>query len=148
MPVRRAAIEAPESRATTPSMPVPTNGASERTSGTAWRCMLEPINARLASSVGRNHLHVAGVAAYDHVLGEAPAVVDQRVRLRDRVTAFLHRREVDHLVADAAVLDLAIGRLDEAVLVHPRIGGERVDQADIGTFRRLDRADAPVMGRV
>ncbi|MEI9925389.1 MAG: hypothetical protein WDN50_19780 [Bradyrhizobium sp.] len=34
-PVRRAAIAAPESRATTPSMPVPTNGASARTNGTA-----------------------------------------------------------------------------------------------------------------
>ena len=98
--------------------------------------------------VGRNHLHVAGVAAHDHVLGEAPAIVDRDVRLRHGVAAFLHRREVDHLVGDAAVLDLAIRRLDEAVLVHPRIGGERVDQADIGTFRRLDRADAAVVGRV
>src|SRR5262244_378274 len=116
MPVRRAAIEAPESRATTPSMPVPTNGASARTSGTAWRCMLEPINARLASSFSRN-----GISA---------AATD--------TSCF----------GDAAVLDLAIGRLDEAVLVHPRIGGERVDEADVGTFRGLDWADAPVMGRV
>ena len=53
-----------------------------------------------------------------------------------------------HLVGDAAVLHLAIGRLDEAVFVHPRVGGERIDQADIGAFRRLDRADAAVMGRV
>ena len=35
MPARRAAIAAPESRATVSSMPVPTNGASARTSGTA-----------------------------------------------------------------------------------------------------------------
>ena len=54
MPVRRAAIAAPESRATVPSMPVPTNGASALTSGTAWRCMFEPISARLASSFSRN----------------------------------------------------------------------------------------------
>ena len=53
-----------------------------------------------------------------------------------------------HLVGDAAVLHLAIRRLDEAVLVHPRKGRERVDQADIRPFRRLDRADAAVMGRV
>ena len=98
--------------------------------------------------VGRDHLHVAGVAAHDHVLGEAPAVVDRDVRLRDRVAPLLHRRQIDHLVGDAAVLDLAIGRLDEAVLVHPRIGGERVDQADVRPFRRLDRTDAAVMGRM
>ena len=43
---------------------------------------------------------------------------------------------------------LAVGRLDEAVLVDPRKGGERVDQADVRAFRRLDRADAAVMRRV
>ena len=93
-------------------------------------------------------MHVAGVTAHDQVLGEAAAVVDLRVRLRDRVAALFHRREVDHLVGDAAVLDLAVGRLDEAVFVHPRIGRERVDQTDIRAFRRLDRADAAVMRRV
>ena len=58
-PVRRAAIAAPESRATIGSMPVPTSGASERTSGTACRCMLEPISARLASSFSRNGMSAA-----------------------------------------------------------------------------------------
>jgi hypothetical protein len=33
---------------------VPTKGASAFTSGTAWRCMFEPISARLASSFSRN----------------------------------------------------------------------------------------------
>ena len=98
--------------------------------------------------VRRNELHVAGVAHDHEIVGEAPARVDGRVGLGDRVAALLHRREIDHLVGDAAVLDLAIGRLDEAVFVHPRVGRERVDQADIRPFRRLDRADAAVMGRV
>ena len=58
-PARRAAIAAPESRATIASMPVPTSGASERNSGTAWRCMFEPISARLASSFSRNGISAA-----------------------------------------------------------------------------------------
>ena len=58
-PVRRAAMAAPESRATTASMPVPTSGALVRTSGTAWRCMFEPISARLASSFSRNGMSAA-----------------------------------------------------------------------------------------
>ena len=70
------------------------------------------------------------------------------VRLGDVVLRLFHRREVDHLVGDLAVLHAAERRLDEAVLVHPREGRERVDQADIRAFRRLDRADAAVMGRV
>ena len=36
------------------SMPVPTSGASERSSGTDCRCMFAPIRARLASSCSRN----------------------------------------------------------------------------------------------
>ena len=41
------------------SMPVPMYGASARTSGTAWRCMLEPMRARLASSCSRNGMRAA-----------------------------------------------------------------------------------------
>ena len=50
---------APESRAVTRSMPVPTYGASARSSGTAWRCMFDPISARLASSFSRNGIRLA-----------------------------------------------------------------------------------------
>ena len=92
--------------------------------------------------------HVAGMAADDQVVGEAALGVDRHVGLRDVVAALFHRREIDHLVGDAAVLDLAVGRLDEAVLVDAREGRERVDQADVRAFRRLDRADAAVMRRM
>src|SRR2546421_571370 len=53
-----------------------------------------------------------------------------------------------NLSGDAAVLDLAVRRLDEAVFIYPREGGERIDQADVRAFRRLDRADAAVVSRV
>jgi hypothetical protein len=53
-PERFATTAAPESLATTDSIPVPTNGGSVRRSGTACRCMLDPMSARLASSCSRN----------------------------------------------------------------------------------------------
>ena len=59
MPARLQSTTAPESRAVTRSMPVPTYGASARSSGTAWRCMFEPISARLASSFSRNGIRLA-----------------------------------------------------------------------------------------
>jgi len=49
-------------------MPVPTSGASGRSSGTAWRCMLDPIRARLASSFSRNGTSAA--ATETSCLGE------------------------------------------------------------------------------
>ena len=45
--------------ATGRSMPVPTSGVSERSVGTAWRCMFEPISARFASSCSRNGISEA-----------------------------------------------------------------------------------------
>ena len=53
-PAFSALMTSPASYAARNSMPVPTSGASERRSGTAWRCMLEPMSARLASSCSRN----------------------------------------------------------------------------------------------
>ncbi len=46
------------------------------------------------------------------------------------------------------LIDGAVRRLDEAVLVDAREGRQRRDQADVRTFRRLDGADAAVVGRV
>ena len=58
-PERLQMTTAPESRAVTRSMPVPTYGVSARSSGTAWRCMFDPISARLASSFSRNGIRLA-----------------------------------------------------------------------------------------
>ena len=68
------------------SIPVPISGASGFSSGTAWRCMLEPIRARLASScsrkgisavatdqiwVGETSMSVTSLRRHDHVLAVA-----------------------------------------------------------------------------
>ena len=52
------------------------------------------------------------------------------------------------LLGDDAVLDDAVGRRDEAVLGDLGERGQRADQADVRTLGRLDRAHAPVVGRV
>ena len=47
--------------ATLSSSPVPTSGVRGLRSGTAWRCMFEPINARFASSCSRNGMSAAAI---------------------------------------------------------------------------------------
>jgi hypothetical protein len=117
-------ITSPASLAARYSMPVPTNGASERSSGTDWRCMLAPISARLASScsrerdhgradrhhlarrdvhvvdlVGRDELDLATLAAHQHPgLGEVAFGRQRRVGLRDDVLVLLVGGEVVDLV--------------------------------------------------
>ena len=48
-----------EFRAASFSRPVATSGGSVTSSGTAWRCMFEPIKARLASSCSRKGISPA-----------------------------------------------------------------------------------------
>ena len=56
-----ATIHTPESLATTVSRPVPTSGFSALKTGTAWRCMFEPIKALLASSCSRKGINEAAI---------------------------------------------------------------------------------------
>ncbi len=169
-PSRFATMVTPESRATIASMPVPTSGASVRRSGTAWRCMFEPMRARFASSFSRNG--TSDAATETSWFGDtsirstssglartnspslrqetlppmkAPLLVHRGVRLGDDVLLLLERGVEGDLVGDAALLDLPVRRLDEAVLVDAGVGRERRDEADVRAFRRLDGADAAVV---
>ncbi len=82
---------------------------------------------------------------------EKPAVLADRLgSLSDDVVVLFVRRHVDDLVRhDAGLLvDPPIRRLDEAVLVDPRVSGERGDKTDVLTFRRFHRAQPAVVGVV
>src|SRR3546814_13070523 len=70
------------------------------------------------------------------------------VRLRDGVLLLLHRRQIDDVVGDLVVDDLAVRRLDETVFVDAAERGEAVDQPAVRAFGRLDRADAAIMRRM
>ena len=63
-----AVMQTPESYAALDSIPVPTTGASVERSGTAWRCMLDPISARLASSFSRKG--IMDVATENTIFGD------------------------------------------------------------------------------
>ena len=74
--------------------------------------------------------------------------------LADDFAVLAHDVHAGEVAADVGVvpgdrpLDLAVGRLDEAVAVDAAEGGQRSDQSDVRAFRRLDRADATVVAVV
>ena len=51
-----------------------------------------------------------------------------------------------HVVHNNAVDNSAVGRLDKSKVVDLRIAAQGGDQADIGPFRGLNGADAPIVG--
>ena len=84
----------------------------------------------------------------DAVADEVPSGVERRGGLGDDVLLFLVSGEVHDLVGDPAVDHLAVRRLDEAVVVDPGVAREVADEADVRTFRSLDRAHPAVVGGV
>ena len=84
----------------------------------------------------------------DEFLGEAPVFIEVHGRLGDDMRSLDERRHVLHLIRDLAVPDDAVRSLDEAVLVHPRVGGQGRNETDVRAFRRLDRAETTVVGAV
>src|SRR5690606_286439 len=80
-----------------------------------------------------------------HLFGERAFGVGRRVGLGDDVLPFFHRRQVHNLVRHLSVHDFAVRGFDETVLVDARIGGQRVDQTDVRTFWRFNRADTAIV---
>ena len=81
---------------------------------------------------------------------EAPVLRRQIVAGDDLSQGERAVARLDHLevVDDPAALHLLVRTLDEAVVVDPRIGRERGDQADVRSLRGLDRADAAIVRSV
>ena len=76
---------------------------------------------------------------------ELAVVVDRRVGRREVGLALLVGPHPDDLVGRLAVLDLAVGGDEEAVLVDSAVDPQRADQADVGPFGGFDRADPAVV---
>ena len=107
----------------------------------------------------RRHVHVVDLLGLDidevalataghAVAHEIALVVELRVGLRDDEALFTITGQVVELAGHAALLGLAVRGLDEPEVVDPGVGRQGGDQADVRTFRSLDRADAAVVRRM
>ncbi len=66
------------------------------------------------------------------------------IRLELRITAVSDAHKFSHHAVD----NFPVWRFDEAKRVDAGVARQRRDQPDVRTFRRLDRANAPVVGGV
>ncbi len=77
-----------------------------------------------------------------------PAVLGQRlIRLGNDDIIFLIRRQITNFIGNFMILfiNFAVRRFHKSELIDPSIVGQRTDQSDIRTFRRLNRTHAPIM---
>ena len=85
------------------------------------------------------------MANVNEVLDEAILGVQRRRCLSNHILGLINRRQILDIVRYDAFDDLAVGRLEEAILIGTGIGCQRVNQADVGTFRCLNGAHPTVM---
>ena len=105
-------------------------------------------NVHVLNAFRRGENRFAVVAGGNELLREAAVIIHLGVGLSDDVLAFLNSGKVVNFLRRNAVDNLAVRRFKEAVLIEARIKGERVNKADVRTFRRFNRADAAVVGRM
>ena len=74
--------------------------------------------------------------------------IHTRVGLGDHILAFFDGRQVVDFRGDLAINHFAIRRFNKAEVVDAGIQRQRVDQADVRTFRGFNRAHTAVVGRV
>ena len=91
---------------------------------------------------------VASIADRDFLARKMSSTVNRRICLRDKEIFLAIAREVINLVRHATLLDLPIRRLDETKFIDARKRAHRANQANVGTFRRLDRTNSAVMRRM
>ena len=75
-------------------------------------------------------------------------VVHRGRSLSDHVISFFDGGQEYDLVGDQGVFHHTVRAFEEAVLIGARIGSQGVDQTDVRTFRRFDRANTTVVRRV
>ena len=74
------------------------------------------------------------------------ASVNSRIGLRNEKILFAISGKIFDLIRHAALFHFTIGRFDKAELIDARKRAHRANQADVWTFRRFNRTNAPVMG--
>ena len=107
----------------------------------------------------RSHVHVlnafgthqdefAFITAADELVAQVALVIDGSVSLSNNVVAFIDCREVGDFVGYVTVDHFSVRCLKETVVVQTRIKSQRVNQTDVRTFRRFNRADTTVVSRM
>ena len=120
----------------------------ERNQGGGAGNDLRRSDVHVLDAFGRGENRFAVFTGGHEFLRQTAVFIHVGVGLRDDVAAFLNGGKVTDFLRGDAVDHLAVRRFEEAVLVETGVQGERVDQTDVRTFRRFNRADAAVVGRV
>ena len=102
-------------------------------------------NVHVLDNIWLYHRKISAAAATNRLVDKVALVVDRRVCLGNHGMIFLLRREELNVFRDLAVLDHAIRRFDEAVVVDAGVHTEGRNETDVRALRSLNRAETAVV---
>ncbi len=82
------------------------------------------------------------------VIDQAIVFVEARIGLCDHISPILDGRQILDLVGDLTIHDPAARGFEKPIGVGSCIDRQGIDQPDVRTFRRFNRADSAVMSRM
>ena len=91
---------------------------------------------------------VAAIAGGDFLTREIPFGVNLGIRLGDVEVLVTITAEVFDLIGNPTINDFAVWCFDESEFIDSGKSAQRADETDVRTFRRFDRTDAAVVGRM
>src|SRR5690606_26810219 len=120
----------------------------ERNQRSSHRHDLRRSHVHVMDVLWRSHHGFASFTAGNQIVSKGTVFGQLGVSLSDDVIAFFNSRQVIDLFTDLAVNNLAVRRFQETVLVQTSVQRHGVDQTNVWTFRRFNRAHATVVGWV
>ena len=120
----------------------------ERYQRSSHRHDLRRRHVHVLHALGADQNGLAFFAGRNQVTRQLVVFVQCCIGLRDHILAFFNGRKVIDLVGDFAVRHAAVRCFDETVFIQAGVQGQRVDQANVRTFRCFNRAHAAIVGHV
>ena len=108
----------------------------------AWR------DVHQGDLLARHHDLIAAHTRSDHGVGKRLVRRQRGIGTGDDFVDLPGGVQIDGVAGKPAVLNDFVRRLDKAEVVDLGVGGQRHDQTDVRAFRRLNGADAAVVGGV
>ena len=96
---------------------------------------------------GQTYVRVAETGE-NEIAGEIGFIIELGVGLRDDGLVFLFSGKVFHVVGHMSTFYLAVWGFDKAEIVDLGMHAEGGNQTDVRSFRRLNRAEATIVGIV
>ena len=108
----------------------------------SWR------HVHVLDAIGASQNGFPIVTSRDQLLSQTPVFIHFSVSLSNEVTTFFNSGQIHNFLRSDAIDHLTVWGFQETVFVKASIKSQRVDQTNVRTFRRFNRAHTTIVSRM